>query len=66
MAHLGFEGVLPPAEAAPEVDAVADSVQDVSLAQEPAPRPALPEDGGEDFFNEESETLCCIFTFWIH
>lgn len=54
MAHLGLEGVLPPVEAATEVDVAADGIQDISLAPEPQPA-ALPEDGGEDFFNEDSE-----------
>lgn len=64
MAHLGFEGVLPPvepvAETTADVDTLADSMKDVSITQPVAP-PALPE-ADEDFFNEGTLQLILLYT----
>lgn len=66
MAHLGFKDVLPPlepaAETAADADTVAESMNDVSIAQPSAP-PALPDgDADEDFFNEGIQCLSPMLT----
>ena len=56
MAHLGFEGVLPPvepvAEAAAHTDTLAGSMNDVSITQPAVPAAQPVGEAEEDFFNE--------------
>lgn len=61
MAHLGFEGMLPPVEAAAEPEQVMDPLNAMTIEQE-APDQALPEGDAEDFFNEEGQLSNSVVT----